>query len=182
MSPKRARGGQPPGTGSKHTPEIAAAICKRLARGESLRSICRDKGMPTEAAVRQWAMEDRNGFASHYAKARELGYLGMFEEMLEIADTPLTGVTVTTKLSREGEMYDETKRADMIEHRRLQVDTRKWALAKMLPKVFGDRVQNDVSVAIGEGETDVLTLAQRIAYLLSAGVQRAEEDSPKPLH
>ena len=60
----------------------------------------------------------------------------------------LQGVTVTTKLSREGEMYDETRRGDMIEHRRLMADTRKWLLSKCLPKIYGDKfsVESDVTL------------------------------------
>ena len=40
----------------------------------------------------------------------------------------------------------------MIEHRRLQVDTRKWMLSKMLPKVYGDKQQVEVT-----GSLDVVT-------------------------
>lgn len=41
---------------STYTPERGAAICRRLAAGESLRSICRaDPSMPTEKTVWNWA-------------------------------------------------------------------------------------------------------------------------------
>ena len=41
---------------SPYTPERGAAICVRLAAGESLRSICRrDPSMPTEKTVWNWA-------------------------------------------------------------------------------------------------------------------------------
>ncbi|MDB5462070.1 MAG: terminase small subunit protein [Phenylobacterium sp.] len=41
---------------STYTPERGAAICRRLAAGESLRSICRaDPAMPTEKTVWNWA-------------------------------------------------------------------------------------------------------------------------------
>lgn len=47
-----ATNGRKRGRPSKFTQEIADEICRRLAMGESLRSICRDEGFPTEAAVR----------------------------------------------------------------------------------------------------------------------------------
>lgn len=49
--------GAPPGIyASKYDPELGAAICRRLAAGESLRSICRsDPSMPTEKTVWNWA-------------------------------------------------------------------------------------------------------------------------------
>lgn len=130
-----------PGKGrpSKYTQALADKICERLAAGETLRAICRDDEMPGHPTVLRWANENE-AFSDQYAKARERGYAVMFDEMLEIADTPVQGVTVTNKLSREGAMYDETKRGDMIDHRRLQVDTRKWILAKALPKVYGDKL------------------------------------------
>ena len=34
------------GTPSVYTPELAEEICARLSAGESLKSICRDPGMP----------------------------------------------------------------------------------------------------------------------------------------
>ncbi|HEX4711878.1 hypothetical protein [Phenylobacterium sp.] len=41
---------------STYTPERGAAICRRLAAGESLRAICRtDPAMPTEKTVWNWA-------------------------------------------------------------------------------------------------------------------------------
>lgn len=48
---------QPPGLyHSTYDPERGAAICRRIAAGESLRSICRaDLAMPTEKTVWNWA-------------------------------------------------------------------------------------------------------------------------------
>jgi len=41
---------------STYDPEVAAAICRRVAGGESLRSICRlDPSMPSEKTVWNWA-------------------------------------------------------------------------------------------------------------------------------
>jgi hypothetical protein len=33
----------------------------------------------------------------------------------------------------------------MIEHRRLQIDARKWILAKALPKIYGDKLTAEVT-------------------------------------
>jgi hypothetical protein len=37
----------------------------------------------------------------------------------------------------------------MIEHRRLQVDARKWIAAKLKPKKYGDKQQTEVTGADG---------------------------------
>ncbi|MES3022756.1 MAG: terminase small subunit protein [Pseudomonadota bacterium] len=118
-----------------YTAEIGAAICEALAEGKSLRAICRAKSMPAESTVRAWALDNVQGFAAQYARARELGYSRLAEDILRIADTPKVGTK--TKKTEDG---TETTTGDMIEHRRLQVDTRKWMLSKMLPKIYGDKL------------------------------------------
>jgi hypothetical protein len=128
-----------PGRPSLYSEELAARICERLAFGETLRAICRDEDMPSETTVRRWALDDVEGFSAQYARAREIGYHGMFDEIKDIADTPKEGVTVTEKPTGT-----ETRHGDMIEHRRLQVDSRKWMLARALPKIYGDKQSLEV--------------------------------------
>ena len=138
----------------KYSPEIAAEICERLANGESLRAICKSEHLPTEAAVRQWALDDHKGFASHYARAREIGYERMAEEILSISDEGIND----TYLDDEGV---ERTNHDVIARSKLRVDSRKWLLSKMLPKKYGDKLQTEVSggmtvhVATGVPDTHV---------------------------
>jgi len=119
-------------------------ILRRLSDGESLNSICKTNGFPAESTVRGWALDDAD-FGARYARAREIGYERLSEEILAIADTPVIGVK--TKINDKGE--SETTEGDMIEHRRLQVDARKWMLSKMLPKRFGDKVEATVKGSLG---------------------------------
>lgn len=133
------------GRPSSYTPEIAAAILERLADGQSLRAICRDAGMPSEAAVRGWALDDVDGFSARYARARDIGLDSVADEILTIADTPVYGQK--TKTDAEGNT--ETTIGDMIEHRRLQVDSRKWYLSKLAPKRYGDRQALELSGEVG---------------------------------
>jgi hypothetical protein len=125
------------GRPSTYTPEIAKAICNRLAAGETLRAVCRGEEMPAEVTVRAWALDDVEGFSAQYARAREIGYATLFDQMLEIADTPQEGVT-----TKENDKGTETRTGDMIEHRKLRVDTRKWMLAKALPKIYGEKIEH----------------------------------------
>lgn len=130
------------GRPSKFTKQLAARICERLAFGETLIAICRDEDMPSDSTVRMWALEDRGGFSAKYARAREIGYLHMGDELVEIADTTQEGVVV-----KESEKGTETRSGDMIEHRKLRVDTRKWMLARALPKIYGDRQTHEVELS-----------------------------------
>lgn len=114
----------------------ADMICERLAEGESLRAICRDDGMPAESTVRLWALSDEHGFSAQYTRARELGYHALADEIIHISNT--TEIGVKTKVDEDGKR--EVVEGDMIEHRRLKVDSRKWYLSKMLPKIYGDKL------------------------------------------
>lgn len=42
----------------KFTQAIADRICERIADRESLRSICRDEGMPAMSSVLSWLADD----------------------------------------------------------------------------------------------------------------------------
>ncbi|WP_315928880.1 terminase small subunit protein [Mesorhizobium sp. SP-1A] len=120
---------------SDFTEEIADTICERLAEGESLRSICRDEGMPSTSSVCRW-LAAREGFREQYARARELQADALFDEAQDIANTLVEGVK--TKVTSDGKT--EVTRGDMIEHRRLQVDVRKWMVGKLAPKKYGDKL------------------------------------------
>jgi hypothetical protein len=125
------------GRPSSYTLEIGDIICERLAEGESLRSICRDDAMPSQSMVFRWLAADEM-FREQYARAREAQADAIFDEILFIADTPVQGVKTKTK--EDGSV--ETQTGDMIEHRRLQVDARKWMAGKLRPKVYGDKLTN----------------------------------------
>lgn len=153
----------------------ADAICDRLAAGESLNAICQDAGMPAESTVRAWALDDVEGFAAKYTRARHLGYEHHGELILKLADESRIGVKRTVKANGDVEEVE----GDMVERSRLQVEARKWFLSKMLPKVYGDKtvieggdkpIQHDHTVGLSEA-------AQR-ALDLVAGV--AEEGSASP--
>jgi hypothetical protein len=122
------------GRPSDYTAELAAEICRQLADGNTLRRVCRDDGMPSEATVRGWAMEDRDGFSAQYARAREIGYHAMADEALDISDDG----TNDTYLDEDGNRRTDQ---DVIARSRLRVDTRKWLLSKALPKVYGDKLE-----------------------------------------
>lgn len=95
--------------------------------------------MPAQSTIYQWLLRTP-AFAEKYARARELWAESEFEKMMEIADTPQLGEK--TKIS-EGKT--EITTGDMVDHRRLQVDTRKWALARMSPRKYSERLLNEHS-------------------------------------
>lgn len=151
------------GRPSTYQAEIAAKICARLAQGEPLKGICRDDDMPADSTVRGWVIDDVQGFAAQYARARDLGLDALAEDILSIADTPQVGQKTVSKATGL-----EVTEGDMIEHRRLQVDARKWYLSKVAPKKYGDKL------AIG-GADDLPPIKTESDDQLAARIKRLQD-------
>lgn len=126
------------GPPSLYSEALAEAICDRLADGESLNTICRSQGMPSERTVRTWARTPEHPFSPKYARAREIGYFKLADELLEIADDGSNDWMRRT--GKDGEDLGWAVNGEHIARSRLRVDTRKWLLSKCLPKIFGDRI------------------------------------------
>ena len=105
------------------TDELALEICERIANGRSLRNVCLDKDMPHMATVMRW-IDDNSEFCEQYRRACEDRETTHFEEMLTIADGVLPE---TAQVARA----------------KLRIDARKWVLARMNPKKYSDKQQDD---------------------------------------
>ena len=121
---------------SIYSDDLAATICQRMAEGESLRAICRNADMPGKTTVLRWLGDDSHpGFREQYTHAREMQADYFAEEILEIADDGI------------GDMTEDDKgrlnvNQEIVARSRLRVDTRKWLMARMAPKKYGDRMQH----------------------------------------
>lgn len=126
---------------------IADAICDAVAtQAKGLGSILADLGSPIAPNTwYRWLQEDAD-LRNRYARARADQAQVMAEQIAEIADSTEIGEIVTIK----GDGSEEIKRADMIEHRKLRIESRKWLAAKLLPKVYGEKVQQQVTGADGQ--------------------------------
>lgn len=93
-------------------------VLEGITNGESLRTVCKRKGMPAPSTVCLWLSEDSR-LAEQYARARESAGLLVGEEIEEIARQVLRG-----------------------EHNphaaRVAIDALKWTAARKAPKVYGD--------------------------------------------
>jgi hypothetical protein len=119
-----------------YSEDVGLDILARLEMGESLRAICRDENMPSEVSVRRWSLDAKHPFSAQFARAREVGYLRMAEELLEICDDGTNDYV--EREGKDGSTYSAVDH-EHISRSKLRVDTRKWVLSKMLPKVYGDK-------------------------------------------
>ena len=119
----------------KEKTDIFNFICKEIEKGNSLRQVLRDnENMPSTSTLYQWIDSDKEK-TKQYARSCELRADILFDEMIEIADTPIDGIVIET----DDNGRTKERKGDMLGHRRLQVDTRKWILSKMNPKKYGDK-------------------------------------------
>ena len=116
------------------SPEVMDEIVHRISEGESLRSVCRDKRMPSIWTVMDWQRDDAD-FANRCARARELQAEVMDEKILSVADRVETG-----------EMDPNSARVVLSAYQ--------WRAAKLAPKKYGEKIETTHQV--GESITKIV--------------------------
>jgi hypothetical protein len=112
---------------------IADAVCDFLQDGQSLRAACDAVGT-THSTIIHWTKENP-AFLNQYTRAREVGYRLLADEIIDIADEK------EVQVRYDGEDTTLDLSATAVARNRLRVDTRKWMLSKMLPKIYGDKLE-----------------------------------------
>lgn len=122
----------------KFSKEIGEEICRRIISGLSLKKVCEQDDMPHRDSVHRWLLdENKKDFYDSYTRAVNIRAERMFDEIEEISDN-----TSNESVNRD----------------RLRVDTRKWKLAKMMPKKFGDKL--DVTTDGEKLPTPIIDIAK----------------------
>ena len=142
----------------KRTPEEREKLAEDVLKGMAERNLscfkaCEAAGVPIGSFLR-WVEQDAQ-LAERYARTRETLIERIAEETMEIAD-------------------QEAETAVEVNKQRLQVDTRKWLLAKLAPQRYGDKLHlagHDGGTVKTETETRVAPDALR--EITEALLQRA---------
>jgi hypothetical protein len=143
------------GRPSLYSEELAEDICCRIAGGESLRSICRDELMPEMRTVLRWRLNNE-AFSQQYAQAREIQAESFYDELIDIADDSANDwITIFDKDGNEKRIPND----QLVNRSRLRVDTRKWAMSKILVKRYGTKVEAEVT---GKGGGPVVFTLKRV--------------------
>ena len=141
--------------GIEFSQEIVAAVCAEIARGKKLVDVCEMDGMPSRPAFYKW-MKTHPGVVDMYARAREERADLIADEILEIADAPI-------EEPEDEDVAAKVKFRQSLEQRRQMIDARKWAAAKLNPKVYGDRVNLDADIRMPVSDEQ---LKSRLAQLI----------------
>lgn len=149
--------------------EIQDSIIERMVEGESLRSICRDEGMPSASTVFRWLDEDTDearAFREQYEQACRARAAALFDDIIEIADDGTNDYV--ERLRGDGEKETAFDR-EHVQRSRLRVDARKWVASKLDPKKYGDDLKLRHADADGEKlPIEAPARAVRLASILAA--------------
>jgi hypothetical protein len=123
-SGRSPRGGHP----TVYSNELAQRLLLALACGHTLSDVCRDDGMPCHATVRNWVLEDREGFARRYRAARHFGLHAVCDEMTDIADDDSHDWRMRHR--KDGSLEAVPDR-EHITRSRLRCDVRRWTVTAL---------------------------------------------------
>lgn len=125
------------GRPSDYNEETAAAICTRLANGESLNAMCRDDEMPGISTVYRWLFANEK-FRDMYARAREDQADTLADEIIDISDDARND---WMKRNHGEDDPGWVVNGEHIQRSRLRVEARKWVAAKLKPRKYGEKLE-----------------------------------------
>ena len=105
--------------------EIQEKVITEIQTGRSLRQVCGDEGMPNFRTVQRWIVSD-GSFAVKYARARTAQADTLFDRM-EAVEEAVSAGTMDSHAAR------------------VVLDSMRWRASKLAPKVYGDRLDVQVS-------------------------------------
>ena len=130
---------------------LGAEICQRLAKGQSLSSVCELRHMPSLPTVYGW-MKKSPFFFELYLRARDEMAHTLFDQCLDIADDASADLIPDD----EGKV---TVNTIAVTRAKLRIDTRLRMAGKLSPKVYSERSE---TLGIGGGTVNVQVNAMTI--------------------
>jgi hypothetical protein len=126
---------------SSFTQEKADAICALLAEGLSLREVCTQDEMPDKSTVMRWLHQNAL-FRDQYVRAKEIGAEALADDILAIADDASNDWM--ERHDKEGGTAGWQQNGESARRSQIRIDARKWLLSKLVPKKYGDKVEQTV--------------------------------------
>jgi len=153
---KKRTKGRPPAT---YRPELAMAICERIAAGETLSSICKQDGMPSAVSFRRWALA-RKDLSEALHTARQLKADALFDEALDMARE----LALAPGTAQRVRAYD------------VAMSQLRWSAGKLDPQRFSEKsavsfvVPIQIVTSLDLGQAGVDKTAEANVYELKAEV------------
>lgn len=157
-----------------YTQELAEEICEEIScTDDSLEELCqRNPHWPDRRTIYRWRRKHPE-FCHLYAQAK----IDQIEVLVDKADDIAKDKRYDSELSDDG---NERPNHEWINRSRLRVDLIKWKAAKLMPKLYGDKIQAEHSGKDGKPiQFESVTLQQAVAgfgEILDAARGRAAQD------
>lgn len=115
--------------------ETRETVIKLIRNGSGLRAACRKVGVPDNTFLGWVAAEP--ALAEQYARALDCGYDVEADQIIALSQKDYNLVR-----NKNGALVIDPGE---VQARKLEIDTRKWILARRAPKKYGDRVTTEIS-------------------------------------
>ena len=140
---------KPRGRPSQFTPEIIQVILESIGNGvnelDAVKAMDIAWGTWCDYKLTQYEKDSEStDFPAKYARAKENGFISWENKLLEIANDQTRDLQPDGK---GGFKSDNTA----VNRDRLRVDSMKWIMAKRLPRVYGDKIEQQITGKDGEG-------------------------------
>ena len=135
----------------KWTEEIEDAICAAIAvSANGLDDICGENEEFPCVRLIYTRLIQSEPFMQKYARARELQQQLLADQLIPLSDKD----RICHKRTIKADGSEETVILDQVERSKLQIETRKWVLARLNPKKYGDRAveEHDGTLTIVNGK------------------------------
>lgn len=149
---------------STYTRTLAARICAGVAEGNGLNTICRKLGIPRQR-VQGWLARYQE-FSQEYAAACEVRLCIMEDRLAELCEQ-----------AHQAALEEQTGRL-RLDAIRLEIDTLKWQLAKLMPAKYGDKTRMELTGRDGENLLPTHTREEDLAYLTMLAAVQAKTPPP----
>lgn len=126
----------PAGRPSDYCKETVDTICGLIACGESLSAVCRMSGMPSKPTVLRWLAKHEE-FRTQYREAKVESQDAVVESIFDILDEKPAHHPVTGAIDTGAVTWAKNR-----------ADARKWYLAKIAPKKYGDQLNQNIDTTV----------------------------------
>ncbi len=125
--------------------KILNAVVDRLIEGDSLRQICRTKGIPDKSTILRWLVDD-DELATIMARAREMQADALDDDIQDVVDEV-----------RRGKLDPQAAQVIIRAHQ--------WRAGKMKPRVYGEKQVVDVNHGVQDSD-EIIARAKQAAERL----------------
>jgi hypothetical protein len=129
------------GRPTRYSAAAVKEFCDWISSGKSLRTYCEQPTTPTKKTIQNW-LGKYPEFVAQYANAKAERLETWAEQTMDISDDSTKDVIPVR--GPDGRVTAQSNGVAVM-RARLRVDTRKWFLARMLPKQYGDSVRTEVT-------------------------------------